>query len=152
MSATKQYELVYILAPEATEEQVQEIHQLVEGIVTRFEGAIDRTDAWGRRKLAYPIAGHKEGLYVVQVLNGGGEMVKEVDRRLKVNDLVIRHLIVRVDEDLRKADRAKSRRDAETARRREARGLSPEPPPIEAAFGGAIEGDDVADASDRVEG
>jgi small subunit ribosomal protein S6 len=152
MSATKQYELVYILAPEATEEQVQEIHQLVEGIATRLEGAIERTDAWGRRKLAYPIAGHKEGLYVVQVLNGGGEMVKEVDRRLKVNDLVIRHLIVRVDEDLRKADRAKSRRDAETARRREARGLSPEPAPIEAAFGGEIEVDDVPGASDRMEG
>ena len=58
-------------------------------------------------------------------------LVKELDRRLKVNDTVIRHLIVRVDEELQKAARAKGRRDDETRRRRVARGLPPEPTPEE---------------------
>ena len=112
MSATKQYELVYIVAPEATEQQLAELHEQVAGITARFGGTIDRTEAWGRRRLAYAIGRHKEGIYVLEVISGGGDLVKELDRRLKVSDLVIRHLIVRVDEDLRIAARAKAQRQA----------------------------------------
>ena len=112
MSATKQYELVYIVAPEATEQQLAELHELVVGIASKFGGTIDRTEAWGRRRLAYTIGRHKEGIYVLEVISGGGDLVKEIDRRLKVSDLVIRHLIVRVDEDLpsRPAPRRSGRR------------------------------------------
>jgi small subunit ribosomal protein S6 len=63
----------------------------------------------------------------VIVFSGGGDLVKELDRRLKVSDLVIRHLIVRVDEELKKAERSKEKRTAESKRRRVARGLPPEP-------------------------
>jgi small subunit ribosomal protein S6 len=131
MSATKQYELVYIVAPEATEEQVADLHTKVEHVVAQFSGTIDKTDNWGRRRLAYPIGRFKEGIYVLEVISGGGELVKELDRRLKVIDLVVRHLIVRVDEDLRVAARAKERRKATSVRRRTARGLPPEPTPEE---------------------
>ena len=84
MSATKQYELVYIAAPEATEQQLAELHELVVGITAKFNGTIDRTEAWGRRRLAYTIGRHKEGIYVLEVISGSGDLVKELDRRLKV--------------------------------------------------------------------
>jgi small subunit ribosomal protein S6 len=127
MSTRKQYELVYIVAPEATDDQVAAVHTEVEQVIGRFEGTIDRTEPWGRRKLAYPIGRHKEGIYVLEVFTALGDSVKELDRRLKVADNIIRHLIVRVDEDLRIAERAKSRRKSEAARRRIARGLPAEP-------------------------
>ena len=64
-----------------------------------MNGQIEKTENWGRRKLAYEIGRHKEGTYVLEVINGSGELMKEIDRRLKVTDLVIRHLVVRVDEE-----------------------------------------------------
>ena len=131
MAAQKQYELVYIASPDATEDQLTELQSLIEGIITKANGTIDKADVWGRRRLAYQIGRHKEGHYVVLLFSCEGELVKELDRRLKVNDTIIRHLIVRVDEELQKAARAKQRRDDETRRRRVARGLPPEPTPEE---------------------
>ena len=95
----RRYELVYVVSPEATDEQVTELHTQVESIVQRMNGQLEKTDNWGRRKLAYEIGRHKEGTYVLEVINGDGELMKEIDRRLKVTDLVIRHLVVRVDEE-----------------------------------------------------
>jgi small subunit ribosomal protein S6 len=125
MSVARQYEVVYIVTPEATDEVVADLHQQVEAVVQRFGGSIERTENWGRRRLAYEIGHHREGTYVLEVLNGPGEMVRELDRRLKVTDQVIRHLAVRVDEELRVAERAKAKRQAESRRRRAARGLPP---------------------------
>jgi small subunit ribosomal protein S6 len=131
MSTLKQYELVYIVAPEATDEQLAAVHTEVEAVVARFQGTLDRSEPWGRRKLAYPIGRYKEGIYVLEVFTAPGDAVKELDRRLKVADNIVRHLIVRVDEGLRIAERAKSKRNAQTARRRVARGLPAEPTPEE---------------------
>lgn len=99
MSTTRQYELVYIVPGETSEDDLAALQTQVEGIVGRFSGAIDNTENWGRRRLAYAIGPHKEGVYVLVQLSASPELVKELDRRLKVTDLVIRHLIVRVDED-----------------------------------------------------
>jgi small subunit ribosomal protein S6 len=122
MSQVRQYELVYILAPEATEQEVADLHTQVEAIITRYQGELVKTENWGRRKLAFRIGKHREGTYVLEVFTGTGELTKELDRRLKVIDSVIRHLCVRVDEELRLAERTRARRDAET-QRRIARGL-----------------------------
>ena len=86
-------------------------------------GQIEKTENWGRRKLAYEIGRHKEGTYVLEVIVGSGELMKEIDRRLKVLDYVIRHLTVRVDEAQEIVERTKARRTATTRRRRVARGL-----------------------------
>jgi small subunit ribosomal protein S6 len=131
MSQSRQYELVYIVAPETGEQEVADLHTQVEQIVHRFNGTLDKTENWGRRKLAYEIGHHREGTYVVETISGSGELMKEIDRRLRVTDAVMRHLIVRVDEDLRVADRLRSERKATQARRRVARGLPPEPSPSE---------------------
>jgi small subunit ribosomal protein S6 len=139
MSQSRQYELVYIVPPETTEEALADLHAQIEVIVTRFEGTIDATENWGRRRLAYEIARQKEGVYVLELITGSGEMVKEIDRRLKVIDTVIRHLVVRVDEEMRVVNRRKADRDAAVAKRRVARGL-----PAEAAVeGGETGGQDV---------
>jgi small subunit ribosomal protein S6 len=131
MSTNRQYELVYIITPEATDQEVADLHTQIEQIVQRFNGTFDKTENWGRRKLAYEIGHHREGTYVVETITGSGEMVKEIDRRLRVIDPVIRHLVVRVDEELQVAERTRSARKATQARRRVARGLPPEPQPGE---------------------
>ena len=110
-------------------------------------GAIERTDLWGRRRLAYEIGHFKEGVYVLEVINGSGDLVKELDRRLKVMDQVVRHLIVRVDEEKKVVERTRSKRQADSERRRTRRGLPPVRQPGE---GRSAEADDADD--DRFEG
>ena len=131
MSTTRQYELVYVLTPESSDEQVAELHTQIEQIVQRFNGVLDKTENWGRRKLAYEIGHAREGTYVVETITGSGELMKEIDRRLRVIDQIIRHLIVRVDEELRVAQRTTEARKKFVARRRVARGLPPERQPGE---------------------
>jgi small subunit ribosomal protein S6 len=128
------YELVYVVQPDATEEQLNALQTQVEQIVQRMGGSLEKPEVAGlsgRRKLAYEIGHHKEGLYVLNVIKGGGEIVKEVDRRLKNVETLLRHLIVRVDEDQIKAARARTKRQEESRRRRIARGLPPERQPGE---------------------
>ena len=132
---SRKYELVYIVSPDATEDQVTDLHTQVDGIVQRMGGQIEKTDNWGRRRLAYEIGRHKEGTYVLEVINGSGELMKEIDRRLKVFDLVIRHLVVRVDDDQEVIERTRSRRSEASRRRRIARGLPPERLPGEGQRG-----------------
>jgi small subunit ribosomal protein S6 len=127
MSQTRQYELVYIVSPEASEQAVAELHAQVEQIVARFTGTLDKTENWGKRKLAYEIGHAREGTYVIETITGSGEMMKEIDRRFRVTDTIIRHLTVRVDDDIKVAERLRAERKATQARRRTARGLPPEP-------------------------
>jgi small subunit ribosomal protein S6 len=131
MSQNRQYELVYIVSPDASEQDIADLHTQVEQIVQRFNGTLDKTENWGRRKLAYEIGRAREGTYVVETITGTGELMKEIDRRLRVTDTIIRHLAVRIDEDIRVADRLRDQRKATQARRRTARGLPPEPSPSE---------------------
>jgi small subunit ribosomal protein S6 len=131
----RQYELVYILPADTTEQQVAELHEQIEAVVSRMHGQIEKTENWGRRRLAYEIARQKEGVYVLQVINGTGELMKELDRRLKVLDQVIRHLVVRVDEKEGVIDRQRTRRTETSRRRRIARGLPPDRAPGEGQRG-----------------
>lgn len=123
----RQYELVYIVSPDATEQDVTDLHEQVMATIARLQGELVKTENWGRRKLAYRIGKHREGTYVLEVFTGTGELTKELDRRLKVFDHVIRHLIVRVDEELRVAERTRSRRQVDSDRRAARR---PERPPV----------------------
>ena len=146
--SVRQYELVYILPPDSTEQQIAEIHEQVESVVSRMGGQIEKTDNWGRRKLAYEIGPHKEGVYVLEVINSSSsDLVKELDRRLKVIDQVVRHLVVRVDEEKKVVERTRTRRQPERERRRGKRGPPPQRQPGE---GRQEETDDLDD--DRFEG
>ena len=140
----RKYELVYVVSPDATEAQVAELQTQVEGIVQRMGGTLEKTENWGRRKLAYEIGRHKEATYILDVINGSGELMKEIDRRLKVFDLVIRHLVVRVDEQEGVIDRQRTRRTETSRRRRVARGL-----PADRAPGEGQRGEPDDDRDDR---
>jgi small subunit ribosomal protein S6 len=131
MSSARQYELVYIVTPDASDQDIADLHTQIEQIVQRFGGTFDKTENWGRKRLAYDIGHHREGNYVVETITGSGELMKEIDRRLRVIDSVIRHLVVRVDEELRVAQRTTDARKTFVARRRVARGLPPERQPGE---------------------
>ena len=131
----RKYELVYVVSPDATDDQVTDLHKQVEAIVQRLGGQIEKTENWGRRKLAYEIGRHKEGTYVLEVILGGGDLMKEIDRRLKVSDLIIRHLVVRVDEEEGVVERTRARRTETSQRRRVARGLPADRQPGEGQRG-----------------
>lgn len=145
--ANRQYELIYILPPDIAEQQATALHDQVAEIVTRMHGEIEKTENWGRRKLAYEIGHFKEGVYVLEVINGSGELMKELDRRLKVIDDVVRHMVVRVDEEKSVVERTRTKRQSESERRRVKRGLPPQRQPGE----GRSSGDDDAD-DDRFDG
>jgi len=140
----RKYELVYVVSPDATDDQVTDLHTQVEAIVQRLGGQIEKTENWGRRRLAYEIGRHKEGTYVLELINGSGELMKEIDRRLKVSDLVIRQLVVRIDEVQEVIERTRSKRSEGSRRRRIARGLPPDRQP-----GEGQRGDSDDDRDDR---
>lgn len=143
MSTARTYELIYILPPETTDEAVADLQKLVADIIEKGGGAIESTENWGRRKLAYEIERFREGIYVLHVVTGPGDLVTELERRLRVMDIVMRHLVIRVDEELAVAGRAGARRKAAVAARRERRGLPPEPEaPAATGSDESAEGDD----------
>src|SRR5918994_2137936 len=146
----RKYELVYVVSPVATDDQVSDLHTQIDAVVQRMGGQIEKTENWGRRKLAYEIGHQKEGTYVLEVINGSGDLMKEIDRRLKVIDYVIRHLVVRVDEDEQVVERTRTRRTEVSRRRRVARGLPPERQPGEGPQGGDDDdsGDMMFDGAD----
>jgi small subunit ribosomal protein S6 len=146
--ADRQYELVYILPPDTTEQQVTDLHGQLEAVVSRMRGQIEKTENWGRKRLAYEIAHNKEGVYVLEVINGSGELMKELDRRLRVMDQVMRHMVVRVDEEKKVVERTQTRRRTSSERRRVKRGLPPQRQPGEGRQ--STELDDTDD--DRFEG
>jgi len=144
MAKARKYELVYVLAPEVSEDGVAELHQQIEAIVARFGGQIEKTDNWGRRRLAYEIGRHKEATYVLETIDGSGELMKEIERRLKVNEQVLRQLVVRVDEDLKAVERARARRQVDVEHRLSRRGASEAEagePAAASGAGGEVEGE-----------
>jgi len=148
MTVQRTYELVYIMRPDSTEQQVADLHSQVEAIVSRMGGTIgEKSEAAqafsGRRRMAYEIGKHKEGLYVLEVLHGDGALVHELDRRLKVTEGLLRHMVVRIDESQEKVDRARTKRTEESRRRRVARGLPPDRQP-----GEGPQGEDSDDSGD----
>jgi len=117
MSELRQYELVYVVSPGLEEDGVTELHAQVEKIVSDLGGRIEKTENLGRRRLAYEIGKHRDGTYVVDLIEAPGEIVKELDRKMKVLESVLRHLVVRVDEDIRKSNRARQIRQTRRQRR-----------------------------------
>ncbi len=104
------YEIVFITAPNTTEDDLTKLNSQLDKVVTDLGGTITKTDNWGRKKLAYKIGKYEEGVYVVLYIEGSGKEIAEVERRLRVNDLVIRHMTVRTDEDIKRAAKLKAKR------------------------------------------
>jgi small subunit ribosomal protein S6 len=112
------YEVLFIADPNLGEPEVDALTTQVQGYLEKEGARIQKVEKWGKKRLAYNVGKHREGSYVLIVAEGKGEIVKEAERRLRNTDGVIRHLTVRVDEDLRKAETAKRRRAIEDEKKR----------------------------------
>ena len=91
------YEVMLILDPALEDDRKDATVETVKGIIAA-EGEVGNVDTWGMRKLAYPIQKKSEGYYVVIEFKAQPTLPKELDRRLKISDNVIRHMIVNKDE------------------------------------------------------
>lgn len=114
----RRYEVVVILAPTLTEEEVDQSIETFQKIAEEKKAQIANVDNWGKRKLAYPINKHNEGIYIILTLEEPvAESVAELERRFKVMESVIRFLTIRVDLDLKRAEKLKSRRKGKKRRK-----------------------------------
>jgi small subunit ribosomal protein S6 len=127
----RKYEIVFVVRPDVTEDDVAKLITQMEGVVTGAGGAIEKVEKLGRRRLAYRVARQREGIYVLFLLSGSGDTVKEFERRLKVADAVIKYMTIRVDEDLERVAKMKELRAKQEARR--PRKAAPAPAPAPAA-------------------
>ena len=111
------YENLFIVKPEATEEEIDAFIEQMKTVVTNAGGSVDKIDKWGKRKLAYRVLKYREGSYVLVQFSAGPETVKEFERRLRVSDLVIKFLSVRIDETLKRLDKRKKDREKRAHRK-----------------------------------
>lgn len=112
------YEILFIADPNLGEPEVDALTTVVQGYAEKEGGRIAKVEKWGKKRLAYIVNKHREGSYVLLTVEGKPALVKEVERRIRVTDGVIKFITVRVDEELRKAEGRKARRAAEDAKRR----------------------------------
>jgi small subunit ribosomal protein S6 len=111
------YEELFILKPDTVEEEVDGFVEQIQHVITNGKGTVDKTDKWGVRKLAYRVQKYSEGLYVLIQFSSTPDLVKEIERRLRVSDAVIKFITVRIDEKQKKIDKRKRARDKRAARR-----------------------------------
>jgi small subunit ribosomal protein S6 len=119
------YEILFIADPNLGEPEVDALAAQVQGFVEKDGGKLQKMEKWGKKRLAYAVRRHREGYYVLLVVEGSGAMVKEVERRIKVTDGIVRYLTVRVDEELKKAERRKAKRALGEEKRRGRGGSQP---------------------------
>ena len=111
------YEELFILKPDTVEEEVDGFLEQIQHVITDGKGTVDKTDKWGVRKLAYRVQKYNEGLYVLIQFSSTPDLVKEVERRMRVADSVIKFITVRIDEKQKKIAKRKKARDRRAARR-----------------------------------
>jgi small subunit ribosomal protein S6 len=112
------YDLIFICRPATPQEELDRILGVLEHACAEKGGKMEKVERWGVRKLAYNVARQREGFYVYALLKTArGDLVHELERRLRVQDAVIKYLTVRVDEDLRRQRKHAQRRELRAARR-----------------------------------
>ena len=94
----KAYELMLVLDPSLDEDSQSAAMEKIQGVITSGGGSVDEVDPWGKRKLAYEIDDHAEGIYNVVQLHASPDSVAELDRVLHITVEVIRYMIVRKDD------------------------------------------------------
>ncbi len=115
--AKRTYEVMYIADPETADDIIGKINEAVEKLVQTEGGSVVRTDDIGRKRLAYQINKKKEGYYVLFEIEGSGQEIAEIERRMRVNDAVLRYMTVRVDEDRKSADQKRTKRETKADKR-----------------------------------
>jgi len=95
----RNYELVTIHRPDLRDEQVAEERNRITSAIVERGGEVTKVDPWGKRRLAYEIADFREGIYTVFEFSSTSKTARELEHFIRLNESIIRHLIVRTDED-----------------------------------------------------
>src|SRR6266478_5178000 len=117
------YEELFIVKPDAPEEEIDQFIEQMKSVVSGSGGSVDKVDKWGKRRLAYRVDKYREGAYVLFQFNAAPETVKEFERRLRVSDLVIKFLTVRIDQTMKRLEK----RDRDKRAHRKATAAPPVP-------------------------
>jgi small subunit ribosomal protein S6 len=108
----RKYEVMFILRPDTADEDVDRLLQTLEENVAAEGGKVTSFERMGKRRLAYTVQRFQEGIYILAFLEGPGSMVKELERRLRVQELVIKFITVRTDEEEKRLEKIKKLRDS----------------------------------------
>ena len=119
------YEVLFIADPNLGEPEVDALTATVQGFLEKEGAKIQKVEKWGKKRLAYLIGKHREGSYVLLVVEAQASAIKEVERRIRVTDGVVKFMTVRVDEELRKAERRKAKRTLAEEKRKSRPGAQP---------------------------
>jgi small subunit ribosomal protein S6 len=111
------YEELFIVRPDAPEEEIDPLIEQLRHVITQEGGTLDKVEKWGVRKLAYRVAKYNDGQYILLQFSAKPETVKEVERRLRVADLVLKFLTVRIDERMKWLEKRRKLREKRAARR-----------------------------------
>lgn len=111
------YEELFIVKPDATDEEVDQLTSQLKQIITDTGGTIDKEDRWGKRRLAYRVQKRDEGIFILLQFSSGPEVVKELERRIRVSDLILKYITVRIDQKLQRLAKRKKRREKRAQRK-----------------------------------
>jgi small subunit ribosomal protein S6 len=119
---------MYIIDPDTADETITKLNDAVGKLIQKEGGTVVRMDDIGRKRLAYPIQKKEEGHYVLFEIEGSGQEIAELERRMRVNDMIIRYITVRVDEERKAAEKRRAKREARAAKRTKFRQAPSEAP------------------------
>ena len=106
------YELMFIVRPDMAEEDQDRLISTLESAVASAGGNMKSVEKMGKRRLAYLVRRFHDGIYILLTVEGGGELIHELERRLRVSEPVIKFLTVRVDEEQKRLDKLKKIRES----------------------------------------
>ena len=127
----RKYEIMFIVDPNMPEDEIDQLNAQVEGLVTGGGGQVESIEKLGRKRLAYEIQRQNQGFYVLFTVAADGEIVKEVERRFRVMDSVLRYLTVRVDEAEKKLEKVRAIRQKKSSRPSPDSGTAAEPSAVD---------------------
>lgn len=112
------YDLIFICRPATPEDEIAKIMKTLEQVIADHKGVIVKNENWGTKRLAYRVAKNREGIFIyLQLTSTDGEMVKELERRLKVAEPVIKYQTVRLDEEMKLQKKLVARRELKLSRK-----------------------------------
>ncbi len=131
------YEELFIVRPDATDEEIDPLVDQLKQVISLNGGTTDKVDKWGVRRLAYRVEKRNEGYYILVQFTSGPDTVKEVERRLRVSDMVMKHITVRIDEKMKKIEKRKKARE-KRAHRKPAPAAAPAQPTAEQIMANSV--------------
>jgi small subunit ribosomal protein S6 len=108
---------MYIIDPDTPGDKIKKLNDAVGKLIKKEGGEVVSMNDIGMKTFAYPIQKKTEGHYVLFEINGSGQEIAELERRMRVNDMIMRYITVRVDEDRKTAAKRREKREARLSKR-----------------------------------